>query len=46
MYGIKSKYSNFDTSSKISIKINDNYMEIYSDKELFAKIPKGFIGTV
>ena len=35
-----------DTSSKISIKINDNYMEIYSDKELFAKIPKGFIGTV
>ena len=35
-----------DSTSKISMKINNNYMEIYVDKELFAKIPKGFVGTV
>lgn len=35
-----------DSLNKISIKTNDDYIEIYSNKELFAKIPKGFVGTI
>ena len=35
-----------DSANKISIKLNGNYIEIYSGKELYATFPKGYTGTI